>query len=105
MKRFYLVMVVLGSVIPWLFFGQFFLAEGLNLLLFIEKLFANAPSSGAMGDLVISALVFWAWSYQDSRARGVPHWWVLPIATLLIGVSCALPLYLYLREDTQPSLK
>jgi hypothetical protein len=49
--------------------------------------------------VLISLLVFWVWSYTDSRARGVRRWWLVIPASFAVGLSLTLPLYLYLRED------
>ena len=54
--------------------------------------------AGFSADVLISSLVFWIWSYGDSKANKVGNWWVVVVLNLVIGLSCALPYYLYLRE-------
>lgn len=101
MKRFYLVAAIIGTLIPWFFFGQFISAEGVNLSLFLASLPANSVTSGATADLLISILIFWVWAYTDSRQRGIQYWWLTVVAGFTVGLSLALPLYLYMREDTR----
>ena len=98
-KRFYLFGAIAGTVIPWWFFGNFIVAEGLNIPLFVSKLFASNPAAGFSADVLISAVVFWVWSYRDAQQHQVKRWWLLVPSTLTVGLSLALPLYLYLRED------
>lgn len=98
-KNIYLVFAVLGTLIPWYFFGSFILAEGINLPLFIQSLFVNGPAGGFSADVLISATTFLIWSYSDAKQQQVTRWWILLPATFLVGLSLALPLYLYLREE------
>jgi hypothetical protein len=101
MKLFYLIAMVVGTVIPWFYFAGFFDQEGLNLPLFVQNAFVNDVSSGATADLLISILVFWVWSYVDARQKGIKLWWLVIPAVLLVGLSLALPLYLYFRSEKE----
>lgn len=98
-KRFYLIATVVGTVIPWMFFASFILEEGLNIPLFISSLFVNGAAGGFSADVLISIVVFWVWSYADAERLGVNRWWLMIPAGFTVGLSLALPLYLYLRED------
>ena len=97
-RTFYLAAAIVGTVIPWLFFGAFFNAHGPDLPLFLRSLFANDPAGGFSADVLISLPVFWAWSWRDAKKRSVAGWWLVPPASFCVGLSLALPLYLYLRE-------
>lgn len=99
LKRFYLIMAILGTVIPWLFFTQFIAAEGLDLSLFISSLFVNGAAGGFSADILISATVFWVWSYNDAQTNSIQRWWIVLPATMLVGLSLAFPLYLYMRTE------
>ena len=96
-RPFYLAMMVVGTVGPWYFFSGFIGAYGVDLMAFLSALFANGAASGAMTDLLISAFVFWVWSFADARREGVGNWWLVVPATLAVGLSLALPLYLWMR--------
>lgn len=43
-------------------------------------------------------LVFWVWSFVDARTHHVKQWWLVIPAGFNVGLSLALPLYLFLRE-------
>jgi hypothetical protein len=98
-KQFYLIMAIVGTLIPWGFFASFIADEGLDIPLFIESLFANGAAGGFSADVLLSILVFWVWSYVDARRLGIYRWWWTVISGFTVGLSLALPLYLYLRED------
>lgn len=99
MKNTYLVLAILGGVIPYLFFFQFMQVEGLNLPLFMESLFVNGATGGLSADLFFSSFVFWVFMFtQANRSKG-PKPYLFIFLNLAIGLSCALPAYLYAREN------
>lgn len=97
-RRFYAAAAVVGTVVPWLFFGSFVADDGIDLIAFVEALFANGAAGGFSVDLLITASIFWFWSSRDSRLEGIERWWLVVPATLLVGLSLAFPLYLFWRE-------
>ena len=98
MKNLYLTAAVLGAVIPCAFFAPFIIQNGLALPEFARLLFANLPAGGFTADLLISSYVFWIWSRRESQLHGIQHWWVFVVLNLTIGLSCALPLFLFFRN-------
>lgn len=94
MKNVYLVLAVLGTVLPYWFFAQHFAAAGVSLPEFLRLAFANPVAAGLSTDVVVSSAVFWAW--LGASGDGHRAWFLVPL-NLAIGLSCALPLYLYLR--------
>ncbi|MBK8020492.1 MAG: DUF2834 domain-containing protein [Chloroflexi bacterium] len=103
LKNFYLLAMIIGTIVPWLFFGNFFLTEGVNPARFVSSLFVNGAAGGFSADVIISLVIFWVWSYADSRKHDVRPWWIVLPASFTVGLSLALPLYLYLRADSSPS--
>lgn len=100
-KLFFLIMAVVGTVVPWYFFGSFIAENGMFLGDFIAAAMINGAAAGGMTDLVLSSIVFWVWSYGDARRHNVRGWWMLIPLNLLIGLSLALPLYLVMRINAQ----
>ena len=98
MRKLYLILAVVGFVVPYSFFGSFLVSSGLNLHLIVSQLFANNISSFFAVDLLISAIVFWVFLYRESRRCRMGNWWIFIVATLTVGPSFALPLFLYFRE-------
>ena len=96
-KTVYLVLAIAGAVVPYIFFTRFFLAEGLGGD-FVGALFVNGAAGGFSADLLITSVVFWLFAFAEARRLGMPRPWLLVVVNLLIGLSCALPFFLYQRE-------
>jgi len=94
MKTLYLLAAVAGAVVPYVFFTGFFASHGLDLPAFLRALFANGAAGGFSADLLISSLVFWLFM----AGRSGPAAWPFVLVNLTIGLSCALPAYLYVCE-------
>lgn len=103
MKHVYLFAAVAGAVIPALFFLQFIQLNGVDLPVFVSSLFLNGASGGITADLLISSFVFWAFMFQQTRLGTCPRPWLFIMLNLGIGLSCALPAYLYAREARRDS--
>jgi len=94
----YLVLCVLGTVLPLWYFVPFLLHNGLNLPLFVHQLFANQISSFFAMDVLVSVITLWSFVRRD---KDRPKGWIsaLPlVASLVVGGSLGWPLYLYLRD-------
>ena len=94
----YLLLCVAGTILPYLFFVQFLREHGLNIRLFIEQLFANSASSFFATDVILSTICLWLFVYFEGRRKHVKNLWAPMVASLTVGVSLGLPLFLYLRE-------
>ena len=99
MKALYLLFALIGFVLPYAFLVSFLSVNGLNVQLLVGQLFANDISTFFALDLLISAVVFWVFLYREARRRHIRYWWLFVLATLAVGVSFALPLFLFVRES------
>ena len=99
MKQTYLALAILGAVIPYLYFINFFGQQGLNLPAFVSALFVNGAAAGFTVDLLIASVVFWLYMFQQRRADKGPNPALFIALNLTIGLSCALPAYLYARHN------
>lgn len=97
-KSVYLALCVAGAVLPYSQFLPFLREHGLDLRLFVEQLFANRISAFFALDVIVSALVLWVLVIVEGRRAGVRHLWAPIAASLAVGVSLGLPLFLYQRE-------
>ena len=97
-KGIYLALCAIGTILPVAHFLPFLEVHGPDARLFIGQLFAN-PVSGFFGlDVIVSAVVLWVFVGSEGRRLGVRGLWAPVAASLLVGVSLGLPLFLYLRE-------
>ena len=100
MKTLYLILAVVGAVVPYIFFMQHFSSDGFGLVGFVKALFANPAASGFTADLLITSSIFWIFMFrQHARGKG-PLPVIFIVLNLLIGLSCAFPAYLYAREHS-----
>lgn len=94
----YLLLAVWGAVHPMAYFIQWFQAEGFSLTKMVDAWHVNAATSGLVWDLTIAAIALTVFILSETLVR---RNWIALIAipaTFCIGVSCGLPLYLYLRS-------
>ncbi len=96
MKKLYLGLTILGAAVPYIFFVQFFQQYGFNLSAFVAGLFVNGAGGGFSADLLVSSFIFWLFMFQQLKEGPQPT--IFIILNLTIGLSCALPAYLYARE-------
>jgi Terpene cyclase DEP1 len=100
MKNLYIFLSILGAIIPYYFFIPFLLENGLDIQRLFQQLFINHVSTFFATDFFISCVVFWAFLYQETKKYNIKQWWICIIATLIVGLSFALPLFLYFRLIT-----
>ena len=97
MKWVFLALAVWGSIHPMYYFISWFNANGYDLMAMVDAWHVNAVTSGLVWDLTIAALALTLWVIVEAvRSRDWLRLIAVP-ATFCIGVSCGLPLYLYLR--------
>ena len=98
-KATYLLLAVVGTLVPYLSFVPWLIDHGLDISRMVEELFANRISAFFGLDVFVSAIVLWVFIAFEGRRAGVRHTWAPIAASLAIGVSAGLPLFLYLRES------
>ncbi|GGM01292.1 DUF2834 domain-containing protein [Pseudooceanicola nanhaiensis] len=97
LRLLFLALAIWGAVHPMAYFVSWFSENGWSLGAMLEAWHANAATSGLVWDLTIAAITLTVWILAEVSARR--NWSALLAipATFLIGVSCGLPLYLFLR--------
>lgn len=97
----FLGLAIWGAIHPMWYFLQWFAANGFDLMAMVDAWHANAASSGLVWDLTIAAVALSVWVVLETQSnRNWKALWAIP-ATYCIGVSCGLPLYLFLRSETR----
>ena len=98
-KSLYLALFVIGAVLPYLSFVPWVMDHGLDISRLVEELFANRISAFFGLDVIVSSMVLWAFVAFEGTRAGVRHTWAPIVASLTIGVSAGLPLFLFFRES------
>lgn len=98
----YLALAVWGAIHPMTWFLRHMRDTGTGLRGLIDAWYVNASTTGLTWDLTIAAISLTVWIIAEVRVR--KNWLALIAipATFGIGVSCGLPLYLFLRTRAIP---
>ncbi len=97
LRMLYLALAVWGTIHPMYYFIGWFNENTWSLMAMVDAWHANLATSGLVWDLTVAAVALTVWIIAEVATRR--NWiGLLAIpATFGIGVSCGLPLYLFLR--------
>ena len=93
----YLCLAIWGAIHPMYYFLGYMSETGTGLTGLMDAWYVNASTYGLVWDLTIAAITLTIWIIAETVVR--KNWLALIAipATFGIGVSCGLPLYLFLR--------
>jgi hypothetical protein len=100
MRTVYLILSLLGFMMPMICFGIHFTSRGPTAWPeFFAAPFANWVISGFSWDLLITASAATIWMQREAKRLRIPgfHWHFVLI--FLVGICFALPTFLYRREQ------
>jgi len=106
MKQTYLILAIIGFIIPNVFALTETFATG-NVLLWLDPkstlsaMFMNNITSAFISDLLFVVLVFFVWTYRQALRYRMKNVYVVWILTLLFGMAGTFPLFLYMREEVR----
>ena len=97
LRMVYLALAVWGAIHPMYYFITWFQQNTWDIMAMVDAWHVNAAGSGLVWDLTIAAVTLTVWIIAEVAVRR--NWLSLIAipATFCIGVSCGLPLYLFLR--------
>lgn len=104
-KTIYLLLCLIGALLPYWQFVPWVFEHGMNLSLFVRELFVNRISAFFGMDVLVSAVVLVVFMRIESTRLNIRRRWLPVLAVLLVGVSLGLPLFLYMREARLEQLK
>ena len=97
-KNIYLILTVIGFVLPYYFIFKFYTANEMSTTAALAQVTALDWGALLAADLTISVFAAWTFFYNEAKRLKMKFWWAYPLATLMVGLSFALPLFLYFRE-------
>jgi hypothetical protein len=97
-KNTYLFLCILGTAIPYSQFIPWVTENGLQLGLLVRQLFVNRIGAFFGMDVLVSSVVLLVFMRVEGRMLRVRFRWMPIVGLCAVGVSLALPLFLYLRE-------
>jgi hypothetical protein len=98
MQWLYLVVAILGALLPLSQLFPFLTEHGFNGPLLFRQLFSNNIAACFGLDVIVSSVALWLLIFSEGRRRGMRHLWLYVLCNLAVGVSLALPLFLFFRE-------
>jgi hypothetical protein len=97
MRAVWLALALWGAIHPMYWFVTYMRQTGTGLSGLIDAWYVNASTTGLTWDLTIAAIALTVWIIAETvRSKAWANLVAIP-ATFCIGVSCGLPLYLFLR--------
>lgn len=103
MKILFLIAAIIGAVVPFIYYIDHFQVSGTSLGAFMDAITINAATRGLTADVLIASFVFWAFMIHRHRFRHGPNPIAYILVNLAIGLSCALPAYLFWMERQRES--
>lgn len=103
-RKVYLALTFAGAIVPYIYFVQHFADVGFGVADFISAAFRTSAAGGFAADLLISSLVFWIAIFSRYGKGKGPKPLLFIILTLTIGLSCALPAYLFANESNKQAV-
>jgi hypothetical protein len=97
LRLIYLGLAIWGAIHPMYYFLTYMQETGTGLSGLIDAWYVNNSTTGLTWDLTIAAIALTVWILTETWVR--LNWIALIAipATYCIGVSCGLPLFLFLR--------
>lgn len=98
LRHLYLALCVVGAALPYWKLVPWIVEHGLNLELLCQELFSTRIGAFFGLDVIVSAIALFIFIATEGRRLAMRMLWLPIVATLLVGFSSGLPLFLYLRE-------
>ncbi len=94
----FLILCVLGALLPLSQFIPWVIENGLDVQLFFQELFSTKIGGFFGMDVIVSAVVLFVFIFAEGKRLQMEKLWLPVLATLSVGVSLGLPLFLYMRQ-------
>ena len=106
MKKYYLLFAIIGFVAPNVFVLKESIESG-NIMLWydvvatLNTMFSTNINAAFSIDLLLVVVVFFVWTAKNQKVYKLKKLWVIWGLTMVLGLSGAFPLYLYLIEKNK----
>jgi hypothetical protein len=98
MQWLYLVVAILGALLPLSQLFPFLTTHGFDVPLLFRQLFSNHVAACFGLDVIVSSVALWLLVFSEGRRLRMKNLWLYVVCNLAVGVSLALPLFLFFRE-------
>ena len=98
MKKVFLILCILGVILPYYNLIQFLLNNNWSMNGFFDSLFSTYPNAMISADIGIAASSFLLFLIYKKKTKGIKIYKYV-VCLFLVGFSLSLPLYLYDHLD------
>ena len=98
-KYIYLLIAVIGTVVPYYSLIAFLLHNGLDMELFFSHMFDKEIAAFFSWDVIISTFAVVTLVITEGKRLRMKNTWIYILFNLTVGVSLALPAFLFSRES------
>lgn len=99
LKTTFLILCALGALLPLSQFAPWVVQNGLDAPLFFQELFSTKVGGFFGMDVIVSTVVLFVFIFAEGKRLKMSKLWLPVVATLSVGVSLGLPLFLYMRQN------
>jgi len=107
----YALLSVIGVIATW-YCNLHFIAEhgGFSLTQYLYDNYysegrINMASASISNDIIVVAMVFMFWSYQEAKTLNMKNWWLYVVLTFGVAIAFSYPLFLLMRERRLEALR
>ncbi|MEM1125244.1 MAG: DUF2834 domain-containing protein [Bacteroidota bacterium] len=93
----YLVLAILGTLLPYGLWAHFLVTNDFSVSAVVETLM-NPLALALLAELVVASVVFWIYMARQAAKYDIPHLWMFITLNIVVGLSCAWPLFMYVRR-------
>jgi len=98
LKFFYGALSVLGTILPYSQLLPWLYHYGFSLTQFFNEVSQSRMGAFAWWDVIVSIVVLIGFIVYEGKQKGMRRLWIPITATVTVGVSLGLPLFLLLRQ-------
>ena len=98
MKKIFLILCILGVLLPYYNLIQFLLNNNWSVNGFFESLFSTYPNAMISSDIAVAATAFLFFLLYKQKTKKIKIFKYV-LSLFLVGFSLSLPLYLYDHLD------
>jgi len=97
-KHLYLLIAIFGSLVPYFHFLNFLSSHGLDSAEFFNQMLEQPISAFFAWDVILSTVAMIVLVFREGRRLNMKALGLYVFFNLTVGVSLALPAFLYARE-------
>lgn len=98
MRKIYVVLTIVGIILPFSQFIRWLIEYGITIELFIKQILENPVAAFAWLDVVVTVIVITFMIINEGKKLKMTSLWIPIAASFIGGALVGLPLFLYMRQ-------